>query len=181
MVVRYVERSGPYSRLLDPETPRVRAVPFSDRNAGTIASISLISIPAISRALKEDNLSAGHAVKLWRNTFEAGFALAPPIALATASSLGFCAWTARGLLTHGVPSSRLYGISAAVTVGIVPFTIIFMKSTNDKLLRFAKKEELTASESQEGEALLKRWTFLNGVRSLLPLAGALLTSVVILA
>ena len=55
-----------------------------------------------------------------------------------------------------------------------------MKSTNDKLLRFAKKEELTASESQEGEALLKRWTFLNGVRSLLPLAGALLTSVVVL-
>ncbi|KAF2627857.1 DUF1772-domain-containing protein [Macroventuria anomochaeta] len=149
--------------------------------SGTIAAISLISIPAVSRTLKEDNLSAAHAVKLWRNNFEAGFALAPPIALATASSLASCGWAARNLRTSGVKDGRLFWVAAALTVSIVPYTIIFMKSTNDKLLRYAKKEKLTTSESQETEGLLKRWVFLNSVRSLLPLAGALLTSIVVLA
>ena len=66
-------------------------------------------------------------------------------------------------------------------MAIVPFTIIFMGSTNAKLLSLAKKEELTASENQDGEALLKKWVSLNGMRSLLPLAGAVLAGVLVLA
>lgn len=179
MVVRYV-RPLKHSWLFDPENLRVRATPASNCRPGTIASISLISVQAISRSTKEDRLSAAHAVKLWKNNFEAGIALAPPIAVATASSLGFCAWSAPKLLTFGVPNDRLFAAAALLTVSIVPFTIIFMGSTNDKLLRLAKKEDLTTSETQESEALLKRWAFLNAVRSSLPLAGALVTGVAVL-
>lgn len=59
-----------------------------------------------------------------------------------------------------------------------------MKSTNDKLHRFAKKaekEELSTYEIGESEQLLKRWGTLNAVRSLLPLTGAILAGVVVLA
>lgn len=151
---------------------------------GTIASLSLISIPAISRSIKEDNLPAAHAVKLWRNNYEAGFALAPPTALATAASLAFCAWTTRNLPALGLRNGRLFWVAAALTVGIVPYTLILMKSTNDKLHRFAKKaekEELSTYEIGESEQLLKRWGTLNAVRSLLPLTGAILAGVVVLA
>ncbi|KAF3050242.1 hypothetical protein E8E11_000573 [Didymella keratinophila] len=149
--------------------------------SGTIASISLVSVPAITKSLKEDGLHSSHAVKLWKNNFELGKGLAPPIALATASSLAFCGWTARGVPAMGSKDGRLFFSSAVLTVAIVPFTIIFMGKTNARLLGLAKKEELTASESREGEALLKKWGFLNGVRSLLPLAGAVLAGFLVLA
>jgi len=180
MVVRYVEPSDYPSLAAQARKPESPSSPVSDCRPGTIASISLVSVPAISRSLKEDRLSAAHAVKLWKNNFEAGFALAPPIAVATASSLGFCAWSAPRLLTFGVPNGRLFAAAAVLTVSIVPFTIVFMSSTNDKLLSFAKKEDLTTAENQESEALLKRWRYLNSVRSLLPLAGAFVTGAAVL-
>jgi len=81
----------------------------------------------------------------------------------------------------GFKDGRLFFASAVLTVAIVPFTIIFMGKTNARLLGLAKKEELTASETREGGALLKKWGFLNGVRSLLPLAGAFLAGFLVLA
>lgn len=139
-------------------------------------------MPALSRSLREDKLSSTHAVKLWRNNFEAGFALAPPIAVATASSLAFCGWSARSLGASGLGGrdARLFFVAAALTVGIVPYTLALMKGTNDRLLGFAKRDELTASESRESEELLKKWTVLNGVRSLLPLGAAVLTGALVL-
>lgn len=83
-----------------------------------------------------------------------------------------------------MPISRLFAVAAALTVGIVPYTVLLMKATNDKLLRFAKKaekEELSALEGEESVQLLRRWTLLNGVRSLLPLTGAVITGIVVLA
>lgn len=58
-----------------------------------------------------------------------------------------------------------------------------MLPTNNKLLRLAakaEKEDLSTTESTETEVLLKRWVLMNGVRSLLPLAGAVVAGVVIL-
>lgn len=84
----------------------------------------------------------------------------------------------------GLRNGRLFWVAAALTVGIVPYTLILMKSTNDKLHRFAKKaekEELSTYEIGESEQLLKRWGTLNAVRSLLPLTGAILAGVVVLA
>lgn len=125
-------------------------------------------------------MAASHGIKLWRKNFELGKGLAPPIALATAASLSFCGWRERGIPTTGIRDGRLFFVSAALTVAIVPFTIFFMSSTNTKLLSLAKKDELTSSDSREGEALLKRWTLLNGLRSFLPLAGAVLAGFLVL-
>lgn len=60
--------------------------------------------------------------------------------------------------------------AAALTVSIVPFTIVFMKSTNELLFKAAAG---TLEASQEDVAkLIGRWGILNLVRSLLPLVGA---------
>lgn len=136
---------------------------------------------AVTQALDEDGLPPRHAFKLWRRNFELGKGLAPPVAVATASALAFCGWTARNARVAGVRDGRLFFVSALLTVAIVPFTIVFMRETNARLLELVKKEELSASEGRDGEVLLKKWASLNSVRCLLPLAGAVLTGVSVLA
>lgn len=66
-------------------------------------------------------------------------------------------------------------------MAIVPFTIVFMGATNARLLGLAKKGELSVSERSEGEALLRRWGWLNAVRGMLPLAGAVLAGFLVVA
>lgn len=174
MAVRYGHHS-PLSPTL-PETPKPRTL----RPAGTIGSISLVSLPAITKSLREDGLTTPHAVRLWRHNFERGKNIAPPFALATAASLAFCGWSARGASTTWPRAGRLFFVAAGLTVAIVPFTVVFMASTNEALLRLAGKEEWTAAEERDGEALLARWRFLNGVRSVLPLAAAVLAGGLVL-
>lgn len=62
--------------------------------------------------------------------------------------------------------------AAALTVGIVPFTVFFMDDTNQALLGVAAGGAGLSSEAVR--ELLNKWRVLNLVRSLFPLAGALL-------
>lgn len=70
-------------------------------------------------------------------------------------------------------NSRLYGLAAILTIGIVPYTLVAMNATNQKLL--VKAEEKVGAKDvvkdEEVGALLRKWTTLNGVRSMLPLVG----------
>lgn len=59
---------------------------------------------------------------------------------------------------------------AVSTVSIIPFTVLFMSSTNELLLK-AVAGTLEAS-SEDVAKLIGRWGFLNLVRSLIPLTGA---------
>ncbi|OSS49898.1 hypothetical protein B5807_05813 [Epicoccum nigrum] len=92
--------------------------------SGTIASMSLISVPTLPSAVNSGSLSAHAAVSLWAAQFRAGFALAPPIAILTASSLVFCGWSAGGStaattnLRGGKTDARLFYVAAALTVAI---------------------------------------------------------------
>lgn len=148
--------------------------------------MSLISIPALPAAVNSGSLSAHTAVSLWAAQFRAGFALAPPIAILTASSLVFCGWSAGGSATSaanlrgGKTGARLFYVAAALTVAIVPFTVAFMGRTNEKLLGMEAREVLSQSEGREGVEALGRWVALNAVRSLLPLAGAVVAGVAVL-
>lgn len=58
-----------------------------------------------------------------------------------------------------------------MTLGIVPFTLLFMSSTNDALMK--KASATTESSEEETIELLKTWTTLNRLRSFWPLVGAL--------
>lgn len=107
--------------------------------------------------------------------YEAGKTQNPPIAAATASAFTYVAWSA-----HRSPAlfaSAAYGgfgmyVAAAVlTLSIVPYTAATMSHTNNTLLGLADSKGDLLTSHAEVEGLLGRWTTLNWVRSLLPLAG----------
>lgn len=68
--------------------------------------------------------------------------------------------------------SGLYIAAAALTVGIVPYTLVFMTGTNNALLKKAKAES-TSDADKEVSGLIKQWNSLNLGRSVFPLAGAI--------
>lgn len=80
----------------------------------------------------------------------------------------------------GKTDAKLFYVAAALTVAIVPFTVAFMGRTNEKLLGMEAREMLSQSEGMEGVEALGRWVALNAVRSLLPLAGAVVAGVAVL-
>jgi hypothetical protein len=93
----------------------------------------------------------------------------PPIVAATAASFSYLAWTLRALPGN---KARLYGAVAVLTIGVVPWTILVMNSTNQKLIE--KVESIVEAKGDEKEVgdLLRKWGTLNGMRSLLPLMGS---------
>ncbi|KAF4991817.1 hypothetical protein FGRMN_7587 [Fusarium graminum] len=130
--------------------------------SGYIASLSLAGVPA---ALQ---LQAPTSATVWQELFNRGFALMPKLAGTTALAYAYAAYLAykedrdwKGLAAGGV-----------LTVAIVPFTIVFMSSTNDLLFKAASG---TLEASQDDVAkLIGRWGVLNLIRSLLPLAGTII-------
>jgi hypothetical protein len=90
----------------------------------------------------------------------------PKFAITTSAAYLYAIYAAR----QECRSWKGLAIASALTVSIVPFTIIFMAPTNDLLMKAAAG---TWEASQEDVAkLIGRWGVLNLVRSLLPLAGA---------
>ncbi|KAL4893824.1 hypothetical protein BDV59DRAFT_201583 [Aspergillus ambiguus] len=150
--------------------------------SGNILSCSMLMAPAILKTIREDALPAGLGVKSWRHMYERGKAQNPPIAAATAAAFLYCAWAVRGgtSLAPLTPrnASMLYCVAAALTLGIVPYTLAAMIPTNNALIAKAQsKGELSAQESAETEPLLEKWTKLNVLRGFLPLVGGLLGTV----
>lgn len=123
---------------------------------------------------REDKVPSSTIAKQWRRLFEIGKSQAPPIAASVAVSFGYLAWSVRAgaPLFKKTPLSRsaLFSTAAIMTVGIVPFTIIFMSGTNDALMK--KAAATSESSGEETADLVEKWATLNRLRSFLPLAGA---------
>ncbi|RDW63638.1 hypothetical protein BP6252_11183 [Coleophoma cylindrospora] len=146
--------------------------------SGNIAALSLISVPALNASHAQDSVSLSTITHAWKHSYEKGKSQNPPVAAVVASSFAYLAWASHRL--RAGRSMQLYSVAALLTVGIVPYTLLTMSSTNNKLLAKSKKAssdaEITAAfspaEDKEASDLLKRWTFLNGIRSTLPMLGA---------
>jgi hypothetical protein len=68
----------------------------------------------------------------------------------------------------------LYALAGVVTVSIVPFTLIFMVSTNDTLFQLEKDSRLTGSigmSIETSKKLVTWWSRLHLMRSMMPLVG----------
>ncbi|RSM10222.1 hypothetical protein CDV31_007298 [Fusarium ambrosium] len=126
--------------------------------SGAIASLSLVGIPA---ALSAPSTSA----TVWASIFNHGVAIMPKFAVTTALAYLYAAYDAR----QNGHSWKGFVSGAVLTVAIVPYTIVFMSSTNE-LLHGAAKGTLQAT-NEEVAKLIGRWGVLNLGRSLLPLAG----------
>ncbi|KAE8149001.1 hypothetical protein BDV25DRAFT_141215 [Aspergillus avenaceus] len=148
--------------------------------SGKIISLSVISVPALIQALRQNEIPPDAAAKLFRRLYNKGKATAPPVAAATSGAFLYCAWAVRTgtALAPLTPSngSSLYCAAAALTLGIVPYTLGLMISTNNKLMDKAESKS-AAAKSDEIESLLSRWLKLNAVRGVLPLFGGIIALV----
>ncbi|KLJ05797.1 hypothetical protein EMPG_10770 [Blastomyces silverae] len=149
--------------------------------SGNIAAYSLIVAPSLLTSAKESNFPPSTLAKLFRNIYHLGARQNPPIALTTAAAFFYLAWSVRSgtalFRQTAENTASLYCAAGVLTLSIVPFTLIAMMKTNGALLEQAKVVEseptVKVGAREETERLLCRWIGLNGVRSLFPLAGAL--------
>ncbi|RAK79436.1 DUF1772 domain-containing protein [Aspergillus fijiensis CBS 313.89] len=156
--------------------------------SGTIASQSLITIPALlardpAPAPAPDSTHQTTALEIWKRISTASTAQTAPVAAGTAAAFVYLAWTvARAVeppqLLQFLSSSsssryaspgRWYAAAAVLTVGVVPYTAVVMRGTDYQILRVEEAQ----AEAEKTSGLLKRWAVLNAVRSLLPLVGGL--------
>ncbi|RAK95500.1 DUF1772 domain-containing protein [Aspergillus ibericus CBS 121593] len=148
--------------------------------SGTIYSLSYISIPTLLTSHQEHSIPLSTITKQWAILYETGKNRVPPIAVLTASTFLYLAWSTRAstALAAIAPrgSSSLYTVSAALVLAIMPFTVGVMKGTNDRLKGWAGRgvvEGKNGGEEEEVVGLLRRWAVLNGVRALWPLIGGI--------
>ena len=147
------------------------------QSIGNIAAFSFVAAPALLRSYNEGSASASTVVKQWRSIYEAGKAQNPPIAAVTASAFLYLAWASRSGKNVAGPMaweiSTLYGTATFLTLGIIPFTLIFMRGNLNALVSKANMDAVSADKSGlEIQRLISKWIALNAIRSMLPLAGS---------
>jgi hypothetical protein len=126
---------------------------------GSIASITLIGAP-VAQSFPETT------AQMWHGMFIRGMAVMPKVAITVGLSYAYAAYEARdrGGYWKGFLSA------AGLVVAIIPFTLLFMSSTNAALIHSARGPS-TLTVAQESE-LVSKWGLLNLIRSFLPLTGA---------
>lgn len=105
----------------------------------------------------------------WAGIYNRGKVLGPQTALFGLLGYSYLAYerNSRGL------SWTKFLWAAGLTLGIVPFTAIFMDPTNQALLQVAAGGSVGAATGEGALCeLLVKWKGLNLVRSIFPLAGA---------
>ena len=97
-----------------------------------------------------------------------------------AGSYAYLSYALYKTLHH--PKAEIYGLAAACTISLLPYTLVVMGATNGKLESKAKEsrewsitDEAVEKDLAKGESskeLLDYWATLNVVRSIFPLLGA---------
>lgn len=106
----------------------------------------------------------------WAGIYNRGKVLGPQAAVISLLGYGYLMYD-RSRQSRGWGK---YAGAAALSLGIIPFTGILMAETNRALLAAAAGGPGASLSSEAVRELLGRWGVLNFVRSLFPLAGALL-------
>jgi hypothetical protein len=156
---------------------------------GNIEALSLISVPALSRSQKQDSVPAGHLVRQWKYIYDDGKVQNPSVAVIASASFAYLAWSVRSgtALSLIVPknSFQIYSAAALLAIGMVPYTMIFMLPTNNKLMAKAEQaagaKGAVAADDKEVIELLRKWSILSGIRSLVPLLGGVVSMAAIFA
>jgi hypothetical protein len=113
-------------------------------------------------------ISGQNLAKQWMTIFETGKSQMPKVALLALFGYAYLAYDRH---TRGSPWAG-YLTAGALTMAVVPFTLLLMSPTNDALIEVATGAARATSD-EATRALLQKWKGLNAMRSLLPLAGAL--------
>lgn len=130
-------------------------------------NLSILDVPV----LHDTATPASLLVNQWCRIYHYGHRLYPALCIAT------CVLYGHSGLAHQAASQpwRLYALAGTTTLAMVPFTWIFMSTTNNALFRAQKlSKEGRETSIQEAKRLLTKWGWLHFVRSLFPLTGAVL-------
>ena len=108
--------------------------------------------------------------------------MVPPLAAVSAVSFGYLSYRWYGTLNQ--PKAEIYGLSAFLTLSIVPYTLIFMSEVNSKLSSKAEESkglgvddkivEAGLPKGESSKELLDLWATHNFVRGFFPLVGSIL-------
>lgn len=137
-----------------------------------MTSLSMISVPV----LLETATDSPQLLRQWSRMYHYGHLTMPSMAVGT---LLLHACTALQLRALGKPW-WIFACAGAATIAIAPFTWTVMGGTNGELferLERASSKENAAADLQEIKGLMKHWSWLHLMRSMLPLAGTALAVV----
>lgn len=131
----------------------------------------MLSVLAIRGLLDTTSPVAARALaEQWAGIYNRGKVLGPQIAGLSLLGYGYLAYRRR--VVENQPGWGKFIGAAALTIAIVPFTLIVMDPTNQALL-LAADGSIPIGDVAVKELLL-RWKDLNLIRSIFPLAGAVL-------
>jgi hypothetical protein len=137
-----------------------------------MTSLSLISVPV----LLDTATDSPQLLRQWSRMYHYGHLIMPSLA---AGTLLLHACTALQQRALGDPWGT-FACAGGVTIAIAPFTWIVMGGINGELFRrlegvgAALSKGNTSDDLKEVKGLVKRWSWLHLVRSMLPLAGTVL-------
>lgn len=152
---------------------------MSSALAGGVLTISAMLVPRLLES------PSPLLLKQWKHTFEAGKASIPLLASICTLSFGYLAYEAKRAPNALPHVWKIYAASAALCIGIVPYTLTALASTNNKLLN--KADETSALKAEDkivevglgGESahqLVDKWATLNLGRAILLATAAVLST-----
>ena len=134
-------------------------------------SLSLMAIPV----LLDTTTQAPQLFHQWVRMYHYGHQVLPTMAIGTCLLYNY---TATKKYRAKKPWG-LFALAGVTTISILPFTWIFMVPTNNELFRLeaACKTEPLVRGIVEAKDLVVKWSWLHSIRSLLPLAGAIMGTI----
>lgn len=126
------------------------ALAASFHTAGSLATVSLISIPSILAVADDDSVTARTLAQQFTLGHRMGKLLQAPAECLGVAAFGFLAWDAR---THGgwaTPATtwKLYAAAAAAMFAVVPWTVAVMEKDSQKIVSVAVEPGMPAAEKE---------------------------------
>lgn len=122
------------------------------------------------RSRREGKLSPAYAVQ-WRGVFKHGVAIVPKATVASTAAYGYIAWT----LGTEHPAFKQYLIAGGLVLGQLIWTFGAMVPTIKTLAERARRADSLqyTDDVDETDRLVLKWTTLNTIRGIFPLAGTI--------
>lgn len=134
-------------------------------------SLSLMAVPV----LLDTTTNASQLFHQWVRMYHYGHQVLPTAAVGTFLLYSYTSIKKR----KANKSWGIFLLAGVTTLSILPFTWVFMLSTNNELFRLesVSKAEPLVKGVVEAKELVVKWSWLHFTRSLLPLAGAIIGTV----
>jgi hypothetical protein len=136
-----------------------------------MASLSLMAVPVFL----DTTTQVPQLFHQWARMYHYGHQVLPTMAVGTFLLYSYVSLKRCG----GKKSWGTFTLAGVATLSMVPFTWIFMVSTNNELFRLEEvsKTDPSVMGISEAKDLVVKWSWLHLTRCLMPLAGAIIGTI----